>query len=126
MPDIDRLFDQVAGASAHLDAATLGRISTAFCWRFILAPPDLAANGEDVWQANAPDDHNGVMVLGTPLGRPAYVRAHAGERVREVLRGGGRVLPGLLCLLAVGTMRSDITLRPRVLVSESRVPALLS
>ena len=38
MPDIDRLFDQVAAASAHLDAATLGRISAAFCWRFILAP----------------------------------------------------------------------------------------
>ena len=34
MPDIDRLFDQVAAASAHLDAATLGRISAAFCWRF--------------------------------------------------------------------------------------------
>ena len=45
MPDIDRLFDQVAAASAHLDAATLGRISAASCWRFILAPPTLATSG---------------------------------------------------------------------------------
>ena len=45
-------------------------------------PPELIADiGEDVWTANLPDDQSGVVILGTPLGTPEFVRQHASKRM---------------------------------------------
>ena len=35
------------------------------------APPDIVAIGANVWTADKPDHLNGLVVLGTPLGKPA-------------------------------------------------------
>ena len=34
------------------------------------------------WRANLPDEQNGLVVLGTPLGKNAFVRAHATKRMQ--------------------------------------------
>ena len=51
------------------------------------APPDdvvaLATRENPVWMADAPDHLNGLVVLGTPLGRQDFVRAHAEKRMEE-------------------------------------------
>ncbi len=44
------------------------------------APPDLQAISAEAWTADRPDDLNGLVVLGTPLGKPAFVQKHAAER----------------------------------------------
>ncbi len=44
------------------------------------APPDLQAISAEAWTADRPGDLNGLVVLGTPLGKPAFVQKHAAER----------------------------------------------
>ena len=47
------------------------------------APADLAALGPNVWTANLEPEHNGLMVLGSPVGSAEYVRARGVERLEE-------------------------------------------
>ena len=46
------------------------------------APPGIAELGDDVWRGDKPDAQRGVVVLGSPLGHPAFVQAWAEERLR--------------------------------------------
>ena len=45
------------------------------------APPDAAALGPETWTANKSDETNGITILGTPLGTPAFVKKFAAERM---------------------------------------------
>ena len=45
------------------------------------APLDIAALGPDVWTADKPEHLNGIKVLGTPLGKPAFVESFMKERL---------------------------------------------
>ena len=47
------------------------------------APEDLQCLGDDVWTADKPNEQNGLKILGTPLGRPEFVRAFATARVKK-------------------------------------------
>ena len=47
------------------------------------APEELRALGPDVWRADKPEEENGLVVLGTPLGRKAFVDAFAEERLQQ-------------------------------------------
>ena len=46
------------------------------------APPGIAELDDDVWRGDKPDAQQGVIVLGSPLGHLAFVRAWADERLR--------------------------------------------
>ena len=46
------------------------------------APPGIAELGDDVWRGDKSDAQRGVVVLGSPLGHPAFVQAWAEERLR--------------------------------------------
>ena len=47
-------------------------------------PPDgVAALGNDVWRSDKPLEERGLLVLGSPIGSPEYVRRQAGERIAE-------------------------------------------
>ena len=90
------------------------------------APPGLAALGPDVWTADLPAHLNGIMVLGTPLGCPGYVRQRGVARMVEERRLLDR-LPGLpdtqcawLLLLLSGVPRANHLLRivPPSLIAE--------
>ena len=45
------------------------------------APPDIAAIGADVWTADKLDHLNGLVVLGTPLGKPAFVETFIKDKI---------------------------------------------
>jgi hypothetical protein len=45
------------------------------------APPDIGAIGPDVWTADKPDHLNGLVVLGTPLGKPPFVEAFINDKI---------------------------------------------
>ncbi len=45
------------------------------------APPDLTDISAEAWTADLPDELNGLVVLGTPLGKAAFVEAHARKRL---------------------------------------------
>ena len=45
------------------------------------APPSLASLGPDVWTSDKTPAENGIKVLGTPIGQPAYVDSFATTRV---------------------------------------------
>ena len=45
------------------------------------APPDLEDIGDEVWTADLPEEENGVVILGTPLGKPAFVQEQAVKRM---------------------------------------------
>ena len=47
------------------------------------APPGIANLGDEVWTADAPDENNGVVILGTPLGRDASVESHGRDRLEK-------------------------------------------
>ena len=52
-------------------------------------PPGIAELGPDVWRGDRPAVENGIVVLGTPLGRPEFVAAHCDQRIaveRELLQ----------------------------------------
>ena len=46
------------------------------------APPGIAELGDDVWRGDKPDAQRGVVVLGSPVGHPAFVQGWAEERLR--------------------------------------------
>ena len=46
-------------------------------------PDDLLALGNDVWTADKPEHENGLKILGTPLGKPAYVEQFVNERMHK-------------------------------------------
>ena len=46
------------------------------------APPGIAELGDDVWRGDKPDAQRGVVVLGSPVGHPAFVQAWAEDRLR--------------------------------------------
>eukprot|EP00959_Pyramimonas_sp_CCMP1952_P435189 9112610-Pyramimonas_sp.AAC.1 len=54
------------------------------------APPGLddlgEAVGPEVWTGDGPAHENGIVVLGTPLGTPDFVKAHAEERLQKERR----------------------------------------
>ena len=50
------------------------------------APPEIAALGPDVWTADLPEEQNGIVILGTPLGTRAFVEAHAEKRLADERR----------------------------------------
>ena len=112
-PDIGRLFDQVAAASAHLDAATLGRISTAFCWRKYLERED--ATSEDAY-ASSFADFDGFLGLCQETGVSARV---ARSLWRDALRGS------LLPFMPVYVKEGDLHDRPEPgLVRHGNTPLL--
>ena len=45
-----------------------------WCHRGREALPDLEQVSKDVWTANRAEDDNGLVILGTPLGTPDFVR----------------------------------------------------
>ena len=60
---------QHAGVKTHL-----GKLR-AWCKDGGSAPADLAAAAPDAWTADKPDADNGLVVLGTPLCKKAFVEA---------------------------------------------------
>ena len=50
------------------------------------APPGIAELGADVWRGDRPAEERGVKILGTPVGTPEYVRAHARARMEDERR----------------------------------------
>ena len=64
-------IEQHTGVKTHL-----GKLC-ACCRGGGSAPVDLAAAAPDAWNAGKPDEENGLVVLGTPLGKKAFVEAHA-------------------------------------------------
>ena len=49
-------------------------------------PPGISELGEAVWRGNKPPAERGVVVLGTPIGHPDFVRQWAEERMSEERR----------------------------------------
>ena len=47
------------------------------------APPGISELSPTAWKGNMPEDENGLVVLGAPLGMPAFVKAFAEERLHE-------------------------------------------
>ena len=72
----------------HAGVATSYGKLRAWCRGGGPAPPDLLTlpDGEEIWIADLPDERNGVTILGTPLGAPAFVAAHANNRLEEEKR----------------------------------------
>lgn len=77
-------FEEVANrVKDRAGACTrLGKLH-AWCKAGGEAPSDLAELGDGVWTADKPETLNGVVALGTHLGQPAVVRAHAQQRVDD-------------------------------------------
>lgn len=50
------------------------------------APPGLTALSPSTWKGNLPEHLNGLVVLGAPLGHPAFVKSFTEERVSEEQR----------------------------------------
>ncbi|OLP87558.1 hypothetical protein AK812_SmicGene31218 [Symbiodinium microadriaticum] len=57
-----------------------------FSWSNVPAPPEVAHLGPDVWRSDKPPHERGFVVLGTPIGHPAFIQAWADERLQEVAR----------------------------------------
>ena len=76
-------LDEVAGTvAAHCGiASNLGK-TRAIAAEAIPAPPGIAELGDEVWRGDKPEAQRGVVVLGTPLGHPAFVQAWAEDRMR--------------------------------------------
>jgi len=66
-----------AGVKSHL-----GKLR-AWCSGGGAAPAAVAALGEEVWTADNPPQQNGLVILGTPLGTPAFVQEHAEKRMEK-------------------------------------------
>ena len=47
------------------------------------APPGVAELGPEVWRGNRAAEERGLVVLGTPVGTPEFMAAHAARRVAE-------------------------------------------
>ena len=57
-----------------------------FSWSNVPAPPEVAHLGPDVWRSDKPPHERGFVVLGTPIGHPAFIQAWADERLQEARR----------------------------------------
>ena len=75
--EVARQVEEHAGVQTHL-----GKLR-AWCSGGGPPPADLAAECPDAWTADKPDEANGIVVLGTPLGRKTFVEAHARERIQK-------------------------------------------
>ena len=49
-------------------------------------PPGIAELGEAVWRGDKAPAERGVVVLGTPIGHPDFVRAWTAERLHEEIK----------------------------------------
>ena len=78
--EVARQVEEHAGVQTHL-----GKLR-AWCSGGGPPPEDLAAECPEAWTADRPDEANGLVVLGTPLGTKAFVEAHARERVQKEQR----------------------------------------
>ena len=45
------------------------------------APPGIASMGSEVWRGDRAPEERGIVVLGTPVGAPEFLRAHATSRL---------------------------------------------
>ena len=77
---VTEAVERGAGVRTHL-----GKLR-AWCAGGGAAPADLAALAPDAWTADKPDEQNGIKVLGTPFGRPAYVEWFAEQRMLKEVR----------------------------------------
>ena len=60
------------------------------CWNAQrgAAPPGIASLGAEVWRGDRAPEERGIVVLGTPVGTPEFLRAHATSRLaREEVFG---------------------------------------
>ena len=64
-----------AGVQSHI-----GKLK-AWCKGGGPAPADLAGISEGAWKADLSEEENGLIILGTPLGQPGFVKAHAAKRL---------------------------------------------
>ncbi|OLP88324.1 hypothetical protein AK812_SmicGene30376 [Symbiodinium microadriaticum] len=77
--------DVVAGAvEAGCGIASNHGKTRIFGWSNAPAPPEVADLGPDVWRGNKPPHQRGFVVLGAPIGHPAFIQAWADERLQEV------------------------------------------
>ena len=84
-----------------------------------ILPDNISHVGSDVWVggSDTPEDRNGVVVLGTPLGSPAFVQRHSRERLQQeqTFLKALRQMPDLQCawnlLTYCAIPRSNHTLR---------------
>ena len=77
--------EEKAGVRTHLGKLRLWSRAGGTC------PPGFEGFGPDVWAGGADSAHNGIKVLGTPLGRQEFVKAHADERLGDEKRFLDRV-----------------------------------
>ena len=76
--------DVVAGAvEAGCGIASNHGKTRIFGWSNAPAPPEVADLGPDVWRGNKPPHQRGFVVLGAPIGHPAFIQAWADERLQE-------------------------------------------
>ncbi len=73
--EVASCVERHAGVQSHL-----GKLR-AWCRGGGPAPADLQAVSTEAWTADKPDEQNGLVILGTPLGKPAFVEAHARKRL---------------------------------------------
>ena len=73
--EVASCVERHAGVQSHL-----GKLR-AWCRGGGPAPADLEAVSTEAWTADKPDEQNGLVILGTPLGKPAFVEAHARKRL---------------------------------------------
>ena len=79
--------DVVAGAvEAGCGIASNHGKTRIFGWSNAPAPPEVADLGPDVWRGDKPPHHRGFVVLGAPIGHPAFIQAWADERLQEERR----------------------------------------
>ena len=75
-------FDTVANA-VYRGAGVRANLGKCRVWSRAggKAPEGIAELGPDVWRGDRTADARGLVLLGTPLGSPEYVRAHTDERL---------------------------------------------
>ena len=79
--------DVVAGAvEAGCGIASNHGKTRIFGWSNAPAPPEVADLGPDVWRGDKPPHQRGFVVLGAPIGHPAFIQAWADERLQEERR----------------------------------------
>ena len=88
-------FEDVAGSvKRHAGVQShLGKLR-AWCRGGGPAPPELQDISAEAWTADLPEEQNGLVILGTPLGKSAFVEAHARRRL-EIEERLLRELPGM-------------------------------
>lgn len=69
--------EQHAGVQTHM-----GKLKV-WCRGGGPPPEDLQQGAPNAWVADKPEAQNGLVILGTPLGQPAFVEAHAMDRLAK-------------------------------------------